>query len=92
MANPGRFVGREGYLTWVGRWLEAWESFTVEPLEFEALGDRYVVGRILQRGKGRGSGVEISMETTYLFDFRDGRLARFQVYPDREQALAAARA
>ena len=90
MANPGHFVGREGYLTWVGRWMEAWESFSVELLESEAIGDRFVVCRILQRGKGRGSGVEISMETHYFFEFRDGRILRFHIYFDHADALAAA--
>jgi ketosteroid isomerase-like protein len=90
LANAGTFVGRDGYLAWVGQWMEAWGEFTVEPLDMEPVGERHVIARVLQRGKGRGSGIETSLETTYLYELRDGKIARFSIYLERADALAAA--
>ena len=38
LPNPAHFRGRDGYLPWIGRWLEAWESFELDPQGFEPLG------------------------------------------------------
>jgi ketosteroid isomerase-like protein len=89
LPNSGLFRGREGYLEWVGAWLDAWVDFTVEPLAFEPIGDRHVLARVRQRGRGRQSGVEIGMEAWYLFELRDTSLRRFSLYADRASAIAA---
>jgi uncharacterized protein len=89
LPNGGRFRGRAGYLEWVGAWLDAWEDFRVEALDYEPVDDRHVVVAMRQRGRGRLSGVEIAMDVFNLFELRDGRLVRFHLYPDRDSALAA---
>jgi ketosteroid isomerase-like protein len=90
MPNAGEFVGEAGYRTWTERWLEAWETFTVELLDADVYDEgRFVVARALQRGKGRGSGVEIEMEVFHLWELRDGRIAQFHLYISRDDALAA---
>jgi uncharacterized protein len=87
--NPGRFLGAEGYLQWSGQWLEAWETFTLDVLEVEAVDDRHVVAVVRQHGRGRLSGVDISMEAAHLYEIdADGRIVRFQLHLDRESALA----
>jgi ketosteroid isomerase-like protein len=90
MANSGRYVGRAGFTSWMDGWMEAWQSFTVEALRSETIGDRFVVTRVLQHGTGRGSGIETSMETTYFFEIRDGRIVRFHIYSEHADALAMA--
>src|SRR3954452_11542111 len=92
MPNPGTFVGPEGYLTWVSRWMDAWERFTVTPLDMRAVGDRCVVARVEQWGKGRGSGIETTMEVFHFWEIRDGKIARFHISLDEADALAAASA
>jgi ketosteroid isomerase-like protein len=92
MPNPGEFVGREGYLLWIGRWMEAWDTFTVEIVESETIDDRFVVARVVQRGKGRGSGIETEMQVWYFWELRDGRMAEFHIYRERDEAVAAANA
>jgi uncharacterized protein len=89
LPNGGLYRGREGYLAWVGAWLDAWVDFRVEPLSFEPIGDRYVLVRVRQRGRGRHSGVEIGMDAWYLFELRGASLRRFSLYADRASAAAA---
>jgi ketosteroid isomerase-like protein len=92
LPNPTHSTGRDGYVEWVTRWLEAWESFEVEPDEFEPAGERHVVMRVTQRGIGKGSGIEVEMKIFYMLEIRDRRATRIHLYADREQALSAAEA
>jgi ketosteroid isomerase-like protein len=57
LPNPGNFRGRDGYEQWIGAWLEAWDEFTIEELEVEAIDDRRVLMMVRQIGKGRTSGL-----------------------------------
>jgi ketosteroid isomerase-like protein len=89
--NSGRFSGREGYLRWTSQWLDAWETFDVEAQDFEPVGDHHVLIPVVQRGKGKGSGVEVEMRACYMLEYRDGLVRRMHLYPDRETAVQAAR-
>jgi ketosteroid isomerase-like protein len=91
-ANPAHYRGREGWLRWTRDWLEAWESFEFVDETFEPVGEHHVVMTIVQRGVGKGSGVEVEMPAYYMLEYRDGLATRVHLYPDREQALGAARA
>ena len=91
LMNAGTFRGHEGYLTWVSRWNEAWEDFTNEPEEIEAVGDRHVVARVRATGLGRGSGIEVGQELAYIYDVRDGVCVYLGLHPSFDEALAAAR-
>ena len=89
LPNSGNFHGHEGALLWFERWLEAWETFTIEPEEIIPVGDELVVC-VLQRGRGRGSGVEVSMRIAYVMTIRDGKTTRLHLYPDKDKALEVA--
>jgi hypothetical protein len=91
LANPGRFVGRDGFLTWSTAWLDAWETFAIEAEGYEPVGRHHILIPVLQHGKGKGSGVEVEMRACYMADIHDGMATRFHLYPDREKALQAAR-
>jgi ketosteroid isomerase-like protein len=89
MANAGRFRGHEGFLNWMGQWLEAWDEFTVVLLEVETIDDRHVLAIARQMGRGALSGIEIDMEVAQLFEIApDGQIVRFQLHLQREDALA----
>ena len=90
MPNGGTYRGHDGYLLWLGNWLEAWEDFTVEIAESEPVGERHVVSRASQSGKGRGSGVTVEMEVFYVNEIVDGKFTLLHLYPDREQAMRVA--
>jgi ketosteroid isomerase-like protein len=92
LPNPAHSTGRDGYVQWYGRWLEAWETFEVEAEEFEPVGERHVVMRVIQRGVGKGSGIEVEMPAFYMLEVEGGMATRVHLYADREQAVAAAEA
>lgn len=88
MANAGTYHGKQGFLTWIGQWNEAWDSFTATVLAIEAVGEHHVLSHIRQSGIGRGSGIEVAMESGWVFDLRDGLC----VYLGLHTTLAEARA
>jgi ketosteroid isomerase-like protein len=92
LPNPIHAKGRDAYLEWTSHWFEAWENFEVEAEEFEAMGERHVLMPVVQRGVGKGSGVEVEMHACYMIEVRDGLAARMFLYADRAGALAAAEA
>jgi ketosteroid isomerase-like protein len=92
MANPTQVVGRDKWLAWVADWLDAWETFEIEAEAIEPVGARHVIVTALQRGRGRESGIEVELLVFYMFELCDGLATRYHLYPDREEALQAARA
>ena len=92
LPNPTHSIGRDGYVQWFGRWLEAWETFEVEPEEFEPVGERHVVMGVTQRGVGKGSGIEVEMKVFWMTEIADGMAKRAHLYADRGRARAAAEA
>jgi ketosteroid isomerase-like protein len=90
LPNSGTFHGHEGYMTWLGRWLEAWDDFHIEVRGMEAVGERHVVTAIHQSGIGRGSGIPVEMDVAYMLDIRDGKVIALQMYLSRDEALSVA--
>ena len=43
-----------------------------------------------QRGTGRSSGISVEQTMVYMWEFRDGKIVRFHLYGDREDAIAGA--
>ena len=63
-----------------------WEFFEVIPEDFRRVGDKILVtGRWHARGKE--SGVELDIAATWVVEVRDGKVAYWQTYTDRSQAL-----
>jgi ketosteroid isomerase-like protein len=70
-------------------WLRQWERpFVVEADEFIDAGPCVVVF-IRWRGRGRGSGAEVEAEGAHVWELRDGKAVRWEIYRDRAKALAA---
>ena len=90
LPNEGTYRGRDGFRRMVEQWNEAWEEFRAEPEKLVAKGDR-VVALVRQRGRGRGSGVEVEFPVAYIYEMRDGKLVRWELSADREEALASVR-
>jgi ketosteroid isomerase-like protein len=67
-------------------WLSEWDNWRAVPEEFIEIGDHVVV-LASYRGRGKGSGVEIRQEGAHLFELRDGRVVRLEIFASRERAL-----
>ena len=89
--NAGPFQGHEGYLEWTRRFNEAWGTLEFEVRQVEAVGDRHVVGEVLTRGRGSGSGVEVEHAAGWVVEFRDGRGIYIEVTLSVDSAFELAR-
>lgn len=83
--EPGTRSGWEGWQTANSRLMESWEDVRVEVEDIVDAGDRVAVfGRL--HGRGRGSGVPVDQEQSYVWTLRDGRAVRFEWYFGHEAA------
>jgi len=89
LANAGVYHGHEGFRRMMDDWRDAWVDFRVEAEEPFLTGDAIVVP-VRHAGRGRGSGIEISMDVFHVAHFRDNRVASWRLCGSREEALAAA--
>lgn len=68
---------------------EAWEGRRLEPERFLDVDDNVVV-MFHEFRRGKGSGVELELDTAAVFTMRDGRVARMQGFMDPAAARMAA--
>jgi ketosteroid isomerase-like protein len=68
--------------------IEVWEEHRIEPVRFIDAGEQVVVIQH-EYQRGRGSGVEIEIDTASVFDVRGGRIVRIQPYMNPAAALEA---
>jgi ketosteroid isomerase-like protein len=84
--NPVR--GHEEFAAGFNQWFEAFDAFSADPEDFVARGDRVLVP-VMQRARGKGSGVEIEQRFYQLFTLRDGKVLRFEEFADEAEARRA---
>jgi hypothetical protein len=68
----GKFRGREEMMDGLTKWLEAWDSWEVEPACIVDLGDRVLA---LGIAHARASGVELEEEFAQIVTLREGLVA-----------------
>ena len=88
--KSGRFEGKQAVGTWFGDWLGTWEAgyhFRID--EEREIGDLIFI-HATHGGHGRGSGVEVSGESSYLYRVRAGKIAYVEFHWDRGDALLSA--
>jgi ketosteroid isomerase-like protein len=90
-AIPGAEVhrGRDAVSRHFDQWFDAWEEIEYTPEELLDGGDRVVVV-IRRRGKGKGSGVEVSDQVIHVYTVRSKKIVRFEGFSDKDEALAVA--
>jgi ketosteroid isomerase-like protein len=83
------YRGHDGLVEYLRSVYEAFEDYRPEVESFLDAGDK-VVTLAVERGRGRGSGVEVeSTRTAHVWTMRDGRAIRLDLYQDRSRALKA---
>jgi ketosteroid isomerase-like protein len=85
----GLYHGREAVRDFYRQWAGAFSDWSYELDELFEREDK-VVAFVTERGHGRGSGVEVTMQRANVWTFREGMIVRFQSFSDRNSALAAA--
>jgi uncharacterized protein len=84
----GTYRGREEVRRVFEDQLGAFEEAVAEPQEFFERGDQVVVF-LLVRSRPRGSSATIEIRVAHVWTMRDGRPARVELFPVREEALEA---
>ena len=85
------YRGPEAVSQYTQRWLEAWDTFSLEAEEVESTSaENRAFSAIRMRGTGKESGVEIDERGFWVYELRGGRLYRISEYSDRAEALEAA--
>jgi hypothetical protein len=82
-------TGGDSFLTWIGRWDEAWESWHAEDFDVRAADDERVIAMFTMIVTGRGSGLELRRADALVAAFRRGRALKLGYYNDQSQALKA---
>ena len=72
-------------------WLGGWEHWRAEADEFLEFGNHVVV-LATYHGRGRGSGVELSQEGAHVWELRDGKVVRLEIFATRAKALQSVQA
>ena len=75
---------------WWEEVLEVVDDFHLEVEKLTELGNDRVIGEIFITGRGKGSGAPVEQRVWNVFSFAEGKIARRQVFWNREEALEAA--
>jgi len=88
--DPEVLSGRDEALAAALRVYETWgKSLRVEPEELIPVGER-VIAVVRNRGRGPTSRAKVESKTAQVWTIRGGKLARFEYYGSKEEALEAA--
>ena len=87
--NLEKCIGLDSANRWLAEWADAFESWSIEVEEVFDAGDQ-VVTFVRQHAKTRQGGPEVEMRFAQVWTFREGLVARMEMYADRAEALAAA--
>jgi ketosteroid isomerase-like protein len=85
------YYGHEGMLQAMSSWVEAWDDYAIEAMDVKEFGDNVLVA-LHQKGRGKASGVELEADVFFVYTVRDGKIVRWQMFPSKVDALAAANA
>ena len=90
--NPlaGTYRGKEEVLGWFGKLSEQVDFSAFEPRDFIAQGDK-VVSLVHAEATVRSTGRSMVQDEAHVWTFRDGKVARFQIYLDTAAVAAANR-
>jgi ketosteroid isomerase-like protein len=72
-------------------WLSEWDRWRVDADDYLEIGDHVIV-LTTYHGRGKGSGVEVHSQGAHVFELRDGRVVRLEIFTDREKAIESVRA
>ena len=89
--DAGVATGREELARVVTAWVATWDDYQEEIEEIHDLGDKICIAST-QRGRGKGSGAQLTQRFASLYEIEEGVITRVTMYRDVESALKAAKA
>ncbi len=89
--DPETRSGHDGVESYFSTRFEVWDHLREIPEELIDAGD-CVVAIVSSQSRGKGSGVEVTERVAHVWTLRKGKAVRFEVFGDREAAIAAAKA
>ena len=84
--DPQTYHGLDGVLQMYADWTTDFDDFEMEARDYDEVGDR-VFGEIIQRGRGKASGVMVVGRFWFVYTVAEGKITRMDAYLTREQAL-----
>ena len=84
-----RFHGPTGVVEEAKRWEQMWSDYRFEVRDLVSAGDKVVL-LYRQVGKAKESGVEVEERAAWVYTLREGKIARVEMFQDRETALRKA--
>ena len=87
--DVGTIHGKTALRAWLQQWMDAFEGFWFEPVEFIDAGEDRVV--VVERfgGRARISGIETEQTQALVSTIRDGKIVRCREFMTRREALEA---
>jgi hypothetical protein len=82
--------GIEGFREGWREFLTAWDSWVVSATEFLEVDDERVLVLLDVRARSKTHGVELPIDSANLLTFQNAKLARLQMFNNRQEALEAA--
>jgi ketosteroid isomerase-like protein len=89
-SEPDTYRGHDGIRRWFDSFGDAMEGVYLEGVDFTAIGDKVLVETLLH-ARGRATGIDTAQRAFVVWTLRDGLVTAVEMFPEREQALAAAR-
>jgi ketosteroid isomerase-like protein len=86
--SPGQWTGLEGMAAGWRDFLNAWDNWRAEAMEYRELDRDRVLVFVEGSGHGRTSGLQIEAAGASVFQIDRGKVKRLVVYLDRALALA----
>jgi ketosteroid isomerase-like protein len=83
------YRGRDGAVEFLREWLSPWEDYSIEIDDCFEVGDR-VVAFINQRGRGRGSALEVDQHPAFVVRLRGRQMIECRFFTNRDDAVGAA--
>ena len=90
VAEPDTYRGPEGIRRYFDSFYDAMDRVSFEPHDFIAVGELVVVPVTL-RARGRTTGIETEQRLAQIWELREGKALRIEVYATLEEAMEAAR-
>ena len=88
LLDPATFTGHDGLKTFIASLEEAWSEQQTRVERWVDTGDQ-VVALVHLRSTGRSSEVSVDAHPSWVYEVRDGKIARMTVYQTWDEALEA---